>query len=206
MINVSIQLAWLRNSFSLIIRLLIAFILFSFLLVAFISVVLCRATPLSLSWSLILTGVFGMEFSLLSVIFDPLAPDVAGPKTPQLTDCYAIRDFFGRCSKWTMSMYLWHAVIINASLRIAGYVEDSDADTYLYYKSVWPLSLWSGSLFLFVLGLVYFVIVYLLFILWEKKGKGIGTFEWMLGLGARGIWSLFGNACCCCPRIAYNSD
>lgn len=147
-----------------------------------------------------------MEFAALSILFDPLGPDVAGPKSPKLTDSFVIRDFFGRCSKWTMSMYLWHAVVINAGLRVAGYIEDSDADTYLFDKSVWPYSLWSGTLLLFFLGLVYFVIVYALFILWEKKGKGIGTFEWMLGLGARGIWALFGNACCCFARVAYETD
>ncbi len=146
-----------------------------------------------------------MEFATLSILFDPLGPEVAGPSSPQLTDCHVVRSFFGRCSKWTMSMYLWHAVIINAGLRIAGYSLESDADTFMFHKSVWPFSLWLADVVLFILGLVYFAIVYGLFILWEKKGKGIGTFEWMLGLGARAIWAVFGT-CCCFARVAYETD
>ena len=156
------------------------------------------ASPLSLSWSLVLTGVFGMEFATLSLMFDPLGHDVAGPSSPKLTEHLLIRGFFHRCSRWTMSLYLWHAVIINAGLRIAGQVTSSDPDIYLYHKAVWPGELWSGDLVMAIVGLVYFVLMYALFILWERRGKGIGTFEWMLGLGARFSWWLFGRPCCCC--------
>ena len=160
--------------------------------------------PMSLSWTLILIGVFGMEFATLSICLDPLGPEVAGPTSPKLSDSFFIRDFFGRCSKWTMSLYLWHAVIINAGIRVAGHVVKSDATAYMFNEPIWKYSLWLGDVLFVAIGLVYFVIMYAIFVVWEKKGKGIGTFEWMLGMGARAIWAVFGK-CCCWAHVAYDT-
>lgn len=165
---------------------------------------LFSVVPMSLSWTLILIGAFGMEFATLSICLDPLGPEVAGPTSPRLSDSFFIRDFFGRCSKWTMSLYLWHAVIINAGIRIAGHIVKSDATAYMFNEPIWKHSLWLGDFLFLAIGLVYFAIMYALFCVWEKKGKGIGTFEWMLGMGARGIWAVFGN-CCCWAQVAYDT-
>ena len=154
--------------------------------------------PLSLSMSIMLEGCFGIEFTTLSTVFDPLGPSVAGPKSPRQRDTYKIREFFRRASLSAVSLYIFHAVIMNVIVRITSYVETSDGDTYMYYDPIWGYPAWIGDIIFGIAGFLYFVIWEVILHQWFTRAKGIGTTEWMMGQGANLVWNIVSSCQPCC--------
>lgn len=159
-----------------------------------------RSLPFSLSLVLTLSGCFGLEFSTLSIIFDPLGPTVASASSPRPRSTFVIRDFFRRSSLSAVSLYLFHAIVLNVAVRAASYVETSEGDTYMYFHALWPLSEWLGDLVLSLAGIAYFVFWELVLDVWFIKGRGIGTIEWLMGQGGSLAWALCSRCSCCAPR------
>ena len=154
----------------------------------------------SLPFSLSLAGCFGLQFSTLSIIFDPLGPTVASASSPRPRSTFVIRDFFRRSSLSAVSLYLFHAIVLNVAVRAASYVETSEGDTYMYFHALWPLSEWLGDLVLSLAGIAYFVFWELVLDVWFTRGHAIGTIEWLMGQGGNLAWALCSRCACCAPR------
>lgn len=161
--------------------------------------------PFSLSLVLTLSGCFGLEFSTLSIIFDPLGPTVASASSPRPRSNFVVRDFFRRSSLSAVSLYLFHAIVLNVAVRAASYVETSDGDTYMYFQPLWPLSEWLGDLVLSLAGIAYFVFWEVVLDLWFIKGRGICTIEWLMGQGGNLAWALC-SRCCFASSAAAAED
>ena len=146
--------------------------------------------------SLVLEGCFGIEFTTLSIIFDPLGSDVSGPSSPRPRDNYKIREFFRQSSLSAVSLYIFHAVIMNVVVRVTSYVETSSGDIYMYYIPIWPYETWIADIILGIAGVLYFIIWEIILHFWFTRAKGIGTTEWIMGEGGNFSWKIL--SCCCC--------
>ena len=146
-----------------------------------------------------LSGCFGIQFAALSLVFDPLGPEVAGPASPKPNSTFIIRDFFRRASLSAVSLYIFHAIILNVTVRSISYVRSSDTDTYMFFTPLWTFPEWVGDLVLSLLGIVYFIFWEVVLNLWFTRGKAIGTTEWIMGQGANLAWKLF--TCTCFPPL-----
>jgi len=166
------------------------------------------ALPISLSMALWLSGCFGIQFCTLSLLLDPLGPEVAGPASPRPRDTYVVREFFRRASLSAVSLYIFHAIIVNVIVRSTSYVETSSVDTYMFFTPIWTDAEWVGDIVFSIIGFVYFVVWEVILHYWFKLGKGIGTTEWIMTQGANLTWSLCNCACsrCCCPTDKEKSE
>ena len=162
--------------------------------------------PFSLSMSLVLEGCFGIEFTTLSTIFDPLSPEVSGPSSPRPRDTFVIREFFRESSLSAVSLYIFHAIIVNVIVRVTSYVQTSSGDTYMYYTPIWPYQPWIADIILGIAGVLFFVMWEVIFHFWFTRAKGIGTTEWMMGQGANLAWRLLSCCCCCCESSSKQDD
>ena len=155
-----------------------------------------RSLPFSLSMSLLLEGCFGIQFCGLSLVFDPLGPEVAGPASPKPRDTYVIREFFRRSSLSAVSLYIFHAIVMNVVVRVTSYVATSEGDTYMFFEPIWTHAEWLGDLIFGITGVIYFILWEVILDLWFTRAKGIGTTEWMMGAGANLIWTICSHTCC----------
>ena len=149
---------------------------------------------------MLLEGCFGIQFAALSLVFDPLGPEVASHSSPKPRDTYIIREFFRRSSLSAVSLYIFHAIIMNLIVRITSYVQTSEGDTYMFFEPLWTYSEVGGDFLFGITGVIYFVMWEIILDLWFRYGRAIGTTEWMMGAGANLVWTICTCTCCRPPE------
>lgn len=143
----------------------------------------------------------------LAVIFDPLAPEIKAMEKRKerlmeeglediaepVTDWF--KDFFYRGSRWTMSMYIWHGILITVPLRIIGAAKYDDEARFIDS----PQLVWTNEdeavidTILIISGFLYFVLFYVVFYVWEIYGNGKYTLEFFVGKFGELGWWIFGR-------------
>ncbi|KAH3714214.1 hypothetical protein Pelo_19278 [Pelomyxa schiedti] len=141
-------------------------------------------TPFTAAWSMTLAGAYITVTAALASIFDPITSedmeDTSGVTESALK--WHFMNLSRRTSKFTMSLYVYHVALIVIPIRIAGCVIAGNQDEYMVGvgKPIWSGNQYFGALFLVPAGVVYFVLLYALCILWEEKGKsGLLSTEWI---------------------------
>lgn len=163
---------------------------------------------MSFSWSLVLTGANTVSMIALAVIFDPLTPELNAmerekerlieeglPPDPLESVIDWFKDLFYRGSRWTMSMYIWHGILITVPLRIVGAVKYDNEARYIDS----PQLVWQNAeesvmdTVLIASGFMYFVLFYVVFYAWEIYGNGKFTLEFFVGKFGEFGWWIFGR-------------
>lgn len=152
-------------------------------------------------------GANTVSFTVLSIMFDNLSHEKAVYARRHAermrvyvndlaeSAVYYLRIFFYRVSRWTLSFYFWYGFFVWVPLRIIGAAKyDNDAYYIDQPELSWKVGEEVADVVFVVGGIVYFILFYVVFWIWEKYGHdGRFTIEYTLTKASDFGWWIFGR-------------